>query len=1772
MSEFGKNIARFGEIVSGVPFELYEAGRFVMDSKIKTMGGEGLEERTPEELEELSDFQKEIGRGLTAPILSALNVKEEDVYDEEGSVKDPETIPGAVGRFGTEVAPYVVGTTALMRAGTTAGLAATKVGARVVNPTVAVAATEQLLTDPEENLFNIAGDIFPEATKDTFVEYMSADPEDDEITNRMKMLVQDIGFIPLLERGLALGSTIRRLNAVRKAKGQKPLDVSNLNSEQQAEVVMDYLGTERDKFKNQRGFIKLGSGKIRDFLVGAREQAKRQDLAARKVDEDLPERTDLPTEKELKKETPEGAAQVQSQRTNPITRNLRRFLTSRGFYTPKAYNAFRDSQYAQRQSIKEAQNIAGRLDLAIRRLTDGIAEGAYPGLDMSVAKELPEQVQEALERDVSSIYQTPLGEGETRTDQLRDFFNSEYDFPEDVVEEVVNAREAIDSLSKKILGSPGFNPEVRESITENIGSYIRRSYRAYEDPVYNVSDEIKETNTVKLANQLMEEDPELSNTEAFSTATKMINGALANAGLGDEGLKKTIDFVASQRRVGQFKQKKDLPEPIRAVLGEIKNPSENIIISIAKASRIHEMNNFYREFNELGKSGKYLFTKKAFEKMTSEGTAPEGFVQIKGTNSILDGKYTSPEILEALERREEQVGFMQGEFGQDFAALKGLSQQAKTVYSHVTHIKNLLGATQSAIANGTNPFLGKGAESFKTLGNSLLRLGDKEFDAAYEKYLRLGLINTNVKVGEFRALLASGAEKEPSRLIKKLQSIKYADNIPGAKMVDRGVTSFTDGVTDAYMATDDFFKITTYLSELETLKKAFPDEAVDILEVQAAQTVQDVIPNYDKVPKGIKAIRDLPIGNFVSFPAEIARTSVNIVKQASKEITSGNAVLAGRGLQRLAGFAAINSGWYAASEATMDALGWTEEEKRAHNDLAEGTFNLDSPKLWKRDEEDGELYFVDTRFLDTYEYIKRPVLVAYDRIAQGQLRGDDLDEYLLRAVSGAGKALLEPYVEESMLTTVAGDMVAATLSGLDREGGAAGQEVGFEYQGDLGEHLGELINTFVPGSVTSIQRYLEAVEQKPTGRTGEPRNAKDELIVNLSGVRWTKYDTDSSLENAVIGYNSVNSNEALAPFKYDDDPEEYKKKYREQQEALYTAQQELFKRVNGHLTLEGRAVTQSKLREYGLKQDMIPSITLGQFYSPRPKGTALSLQIYEGLRKTNPDITLEEVDSYKDDLNVLHQELNGSSLYNVDYEFDLESGKYRQNKAKGGEVLNVPNVSKEPDQRIDKMTGLPYDQQAGTAFVDEEDPIRRLGFTGGGEVDPLQRLGFVAGSTAIARGLRELFTPTKTVGSKGSKRVVQDPDKPVVMTQTEELEETLDPRMGRAMEAETASSVMPAPGKFFDPEKSSYKEGLTRKAEDAGIEVDLEFGKYLKMGRELEDVSNKTFQNLYVTSRPSEKLSTFGQNNKSVARANEYDGTDLTIDQMKANYKKNTGVKNPPRVQTNLLQPDKFEIITDEGSKRLNNPIVSVEAPASRGGHFYALDYQLVGPVRMNVLTAKNKEGKVKSPNLRPETVGEVKLGNIIGTIKTSGKGKTHPLYDYIEVDGTPSLPEGVTKREKFNQGGFHMGYGSPEYSSFAEAAGYKYGSTTAEDIDTLERQVKQRYLTDKGIPQSKKEVVQQVKEEVLLRSGLPVTLAQRDAKDLIKERIASELSSRLPVDVGVQGDEYSLSKTFKDDEGSFLSLGASTNSGDPQFNLSFRKNFESGGKVLTALKRKKGV
>ena len=52
---------------------------------------------------------------------------------------------------------------------------------------------------------------------------------------------------------------------------------------------------------------------------------------------------------------------------------------------------------------------------------------------------------------------------------------------------------------------------------------------------------------------------------------------------------------------------------------------------------------------------------------------------------------------------------------------------------------------------------------------------------------------------------------------------------------------------------------------------------------EAANIVKNTVPNYAYVSP-VKKARILPIGNFVSFPAEIIRTTTNIAEQGIKEV------------------------------------------------------------------------------------------------------------------------------------------------------------------------------------------------------------------------------------------------------------------------------------------------------------------------------------------------------------------------------------------------------------------------------------------------------------------------------------------------------------------------------------------------------------------------------------------------------------------------------------------------------------------------------------------------------------------------------------------------------------------------------------------------------------------------------------------------------------------------------------------------------------------------
>ena len=169
--------------------------------------------------------------------------------------------------------------------------------------------------------------------------------------------------------------------------------------------------------------------------------------------------------------------------------------------------------------------------------------------------------------------------------------------------------------------------------------------------------------------------------------------------------------------------------------------------------------------------------------------------------------------------------------------------------------------------------------------------------------LQLGVTNSNVRLGDLRSLIGD------TNLVENASSI-------APRWLSRFASKARVG-EDLYTAEDDFWKMASFSVESRRLGKAYQNAGVkrtiDEIEEEAADIIRNNIPNYDYVSDFVKGLRKLPLGNFVSFPAEIMRTGTNIARRGLKEINystvndAGETVkpLARIGYQRLIGMAQL---------------------------------------------------------------------------------------------------------------------------------------------------------------------------------------------------------------------------------------------------------------------------------------------------------------------------------------------------------------------------------------------------------------------------------------------------------------------------------------------------------------------------------------------------------------------------------------------------------------------------------------------------------------------------------------------------------------------------------------------------------------------------------------------------------------------------------------------------------------------------------------------------
>jgi hypothetical protein len=423
----------------------------------------------------------------------------------------------------------------------------------------------------------------------------------------------------------------------------------------------------------------------------------------------------------------------------------------------------------------------------------------------------------------------------------------------------------------------------------------------------------------------------------------------------------------------------------------------------------------------------------------------------------LAGTYTTREIAEGFTNVSNIQNWMRGEaegqgaLGKTFSwawrnlllTPKAGAQYAKTILSIPTHIRNFLSSSAFALANGTvGPGFGKAMN--QAFGS--VQVGGPRKPIAQEKYreyLELGITNTNVRYGDLKNLMKDVRFGEGNITTDSI--LKPMINTLG-KRVSKGIKKGAKFMQDMYVAEDDIWKIVGYETQLlqrgNAYKKAGIKISDDVLKKEVAKIVQDTIPNYAKVGEFVRAARMSPFGNFMSWPSEIFRTGTGIFRQIMKDlkdpitgsvnpITSKNPMKA-LAMKRLIGTTVVMSAIpYGLIKGSQAIFGVSNDEAGAANDFV-APWAKNSQKIYMRDPETDELYYINWSQNNVYDTLTRPFQSVLRNIQEGIEDEEVLLKGFVQGIANAAGETASPFISESIYTEAFMDIFAR--EGMTREG------------------------------------------------------------------------------------------------------------------------------------------------------------------------------------------------------------------------------------------------------------------------------------------------------------------------------------------------------------------------------------------------------------------------------------------------------------------------------------------------------------------------------------------------------------------------------------------------------------------------------------------------------------------------------------------------------------------------------------------------------------------
>tara|TARA_R110001592_G_scaffold156927_2_gene387695 strand:+ start:2574 stop:7163 length:4590 start_codon:yes stop_codon:yes gene_type:complete len=1023
-------------------------------------------------------------------------------------------------------------------------------------------------------------------------------------------------------------------------------------------------------------------GKFKEVI----DTARKSESASKKINK--PKEIDVPMVTNL-----EGVANnsFMNQTWILLQKGYQGLKTRDGMYAPGTLDIIKKSEYNKIAWSRRAMDIHSKLYLNIQKAT----------------KKRGGLKQEEIE-DLLGLYLTE-GKKNGKVVVLKTL-------PKDVREYAEIAKNQIAALSTMLGKSKHVPKEIKDIINANLNKYLRKTYEAFENPDYTPSKELIARAEEVIKKGLRSTDINSGRVrprpkgyyeqEASKAVNKLLNKN--NKTLFNNFESHVNGVFGAKKAEKLFATRKNINPVIDELLGGNVPASTSVFRSIETMT--HQLSQ-YKLMDDLYDDGlgKWFFKGTGKNSVAPDPRMVEGTIKGKGFHK-LNGVQTTPQIASLFEKMKGEaagdslMNNVVQMYGQ-FLKVKGFTQAAATVYNATTHVRNTVGGGLILARNGMNPFTSDTVDSFKMLKNELATSSlskNKALTKIYDRYQELGLVNQNVRVGEFKSLMKEFTKDKPVDLNKTMLS------------------RVNKKVTDVYVAEDDLWRIAGFNKELNTLVKAnkisTTKKTTQQLEQEAADIIRNTMPTYDLIAPSIQRLRQLPIGNFFSFTAEQYRNNYHTIVRGMDEIRSGNEVLVERGMKRLSSQIAVTYGMgKGATDLSKNLYGITDEDEKAIRNLDLAPWSKNSALVFNRDE-DGNIEYIDLTYTDPTAPVTDVMRTFLNEVMDTSKPTESVAKKIRSGISESALLFLKPFTGPSILT----DRIIESVfnKGIDYETGRYIENFnpleGTSINNVMAQfkHMGEVI---IPREITDTYSII-AGKKSDKIKKGELKLG-DELFAKFTGQRTqvltpSKIQKDFSFKMYALSQDLETANQSFKRnIKSGVTSEKLLKDFKRANDSFYDSfvKGKLALEAASHFNLTNRYIssTASKyLSEYNASEKN-NFLTHNNSFIPL-RITEASLQKIR--KQANTETMgfrqfLEEYNSLLSDyshLPIVEMEENKSKTYS---EQKLEE---RNMKATGGLVEgkdDVPQTKEDPADRVNPITGLPYSDQ-----------MDRLGFSDGEKV------------------------------------------------------------------------------------------------------------------------------------------------------------------------------------------------------------------------------------------------------------------------------------------------------------------------------------------------------------------------------------------------------------------------------------------------------------------------